>query len=229
MTEVKKYYENNYGGVHGESIFTPLGRCHFLDLVNPNTKYAPPKYGLTILFDKEDASAKEQLKAIQSMCREMFDQLAKTLWSKEKKKPEFEAFKARLLEDVRKQPIFRDGDEKAYEGFPGNFYIVAKNPKRITILDDVLPEAFEPGMIVRAQVQPYVDAGGFSYKITGLRLVKDDGVRFKSGPDGTSLLKGLDDAVVAVTVKKSTSEASVEASIDKSISSGAVESSLDVL
>ena len=187
-----KYYHNAYGGLHGEDIPTPVGRAAFVYLDKPNTKFAPAKYGLTILFDKKDKKAIEQLRAIQAMCTEMATEL----------------FKGKVPKNFE-QPIFRDGDGESskYEGFPGNWYIVAKNDKRsgFTILDDVLPEAIEAGMLVRAQVQPYVDPKGFSYKLRGLRLVKDDGVRFKVAPDGTALIKGLDEAVAAVSVSGSTS------------------------
>lgn len=203
MTE--KYYVNQFGGVHGNDTITPVGRAAFVYLSKPNTKFDPPKYGLTILFDKKDAKAIEQLKSIQAMCAEMCDQYLKTAYAKEKTKPAFDAYRKKYLENTAEQPIFRDGDKVNYQGFAGHWYIVAKNDKRtgFVLLDEVLPESIEPGMLVRAQVQPYCDKQGFSYKLRGLKFVKDDGVRFAMGPDGASMLRGLDDAAAAVQANES--------------------------
>lgn len=206
MTD-KEFYANAYGGIHGNDIFTPLCRIAFVELVNPNTKFVPHKYGCTLLADKKDETVKKQLKEIQTMCTAMAEQMIQASYAKLKGvKPELELYRAQVLSGMTGQPIFRDGDTTAYEGFAGHWALVCKNKARFPdkdgfiILNNTPPEAFVAGMLVRAQVQPYCDPKGFSYKLRGLNLVKDDGLRYASAVTGVSLLAGLDEAVAAVKV-----------------------------
>lgn len=225
MAEEKKekkagdFYVNAHGGVHGDDAVTPIGRASFVYLTKPNTKFDPPKYSLSLLFKKDDAQAVEQLRKIQAMCKEMAIQL----WEGEKNIP------AQLP-----QPIFRDGDKEKYEGYKGHWYIVCKNEARngFVIMDDVLPESIEAGMLVRCTVQPYVDKkNGFAYKLRALRFIKDDGVRFKVAPDGTVLLAALNDAVEAVNAPKAGAQAggSLEQAFDASNSPASSSGGLNVL
>ena len=204
-----KFYINPKDGVHGNDVVTPVGRCAFLNLDKPNTTFDPPKYGLTLLFKKDDEAAKAQLKAMQAMCLEMADVFAKNLWNKTDKKIPFAKFKEATVAKMAAQPIFRDGDMAKYESHHGCWYIVAKNAKitEVTFLDGRIPQEFEPGMLVRCQVQPYVDQKGFAYKLRGIRLVKDDGERFRTAPSGGNLLAAIDDAVDAVSTEVGLGEA----------------------
>jgi hypothetical protein len=186
----KEFYQDQYC-VYGKDIFTPVGRASFVYLAEPQAPFQAgqdPKYSISLLIPKDDETAKAQLREIQTMCQKLAAQKFGS------KIPPFA------------QPIFRDGDDKEYQGYPGNWVIVARNKNKsghsqgFKILGDVLPESIEAGMLVRLQVQPMVGQNGFSYKLRGIKLVKDDGVRFSAAPDGASLLEGLDDAVAAVSV-----------------------------
>jgi len=201
-----KYYMNQFGGLHGSDTLTPVGRIAFVNLAKPNVKFDPPKYGATLLFDKKDETVLKTLKSIQALCNDMAEEFCKILFAREKPKMLYPKFKEAIIAGFAAQPIFRDGDMKEYDGFAGNWYIVAKNDKRpgmsggIKILDDKMPEEFESGMLVRAQIQPYLDKKGFSYKMRGIRMLADDGIRFSVAPDGASLLAAMDDAVDAVRI-----------------------------
>lgn len=195
-----KFFMNSYGGLHGEPALTPEGRASFVNIVEPNTEFDPPKYGLTMLFKKDDAEAVRQLKVIQEICREMAEQMY-----------------GDDIPDFSAQPIFRDGDKAKYDGYAGHWYIVAKNANKkfgkqpFRIIGDTPEEMFEAGVIVRGQVIPYLDKQGFSYKLTGLLFIKDDGVRFGgNGPSGTSLLEELAGATEAVKTNALESLASPE-------------------
>jgi hypothetical protein len=224
-----KYFVNTMGGVHGTDIFTPVGRAAFVYLAKrndkfPNERTGKGKYAVTILFPKDDESSKPQLREIQKLCNDMSDFYAQKEWQKTNKKTSFTAFKKDLeTKFALTQPIFRDGDKAAYEGFPGHWFIVAKNDENtgsrgIIFMEDRSPEEFEAGHLVRAQVQPYVDNKGFSYRLVRIRLVKDDGFRFATAVKAPDLLSGLDDAVEAA---KSSPEASddVGESYDKALES----------
>lgn len=207
MTEQNKFFVNNFGGIHGDDVYTPIARAAFVYLDAPNTKFVPAKYGLTLLIDKKDTTAVAQLKVIQTMCKAMALQYWKT--------------EAKIPKDLD-QPIFRDGDSEAYskyEGFAGHWVMVAKNAKRndFIILDGVDAAAIEPGHLVRAQVQPYCDKDGFSYKLRGLKFIRDDGVRWSVAPAGDSLLKNLDDAVSAASANATSVSTPVVASTNNNL------------
>ena len=54
MAEEKYKLNEKYRGVYGRDVVLPLARCTFLNLKEPNTKFNPPKYGLTLLTPKEN-------------------------------------------------------------------------------------------------------------------------------------------------------------------------------
>lgn len=223
-----KYFVNALDGVHGNDVITPVGRAAFLYLTKRNDKFPNPrtgkgKYGITLLFKKDDEIIKTQLKAVQDMCVDMANFFAQNQWKKTDKKIPFAKFKESVIAAFAGQPFLRDGDTTKYEGFSGHWYIVAKNDEisgagGIVLQDNRHPEEFEAGMLVRAQVQPYLDKKGFSYKLRRLKLIKDDGFRFAAaaGPD---LLSSLDEGIEAISAysKDEGKESSLSEEYDKAL------------
>lgn len=186
---------DNYIGIFGKDCVTPVGRIAFVDTLVTPQGTPTPKFGVTLLASKTDEKAKPELKAIQEMARLM----ALDLWGDRAQE---------MLKKI-KRPFLNDGDEpsstgKVYEGFPGNWVINARNKfnhehtKGFKILNNMLPEQFQAGMLCRLVVSPYLNSDGFSYSLRAIKFVSDDGVRFGGAPDPSSLLENLDDAVAAV-------------------------------
>lgn len=180
MTE--KYYTNSYGNTFGSMIATPIGRATFVHLVTPNQKYKPEKYGLHVLFPKNDETVKKGLNAIISMCKDMAIQ---------KYGKEIPAFTY--------GPV-RDGDEETYQGFAGCYYIKCSSKRQPEIVDTkrqgLDPNLVVPGVLVRPVVTPILFDSGFSYQVHVVQFIKDDGVRYYGGPDPKSLLSALDEVEV---------------------------------
>lgn len=186
---------DGYSGIFGKDILTPVGRIAFVNLVTPTGK-PTPKYGLSLLVDKKDETAKSELKAIQEMCKLMV--------------VDFWGDRAGEMIKKIKRPIFGDGDSpsstgKMYEGYAGNFVLNARNqhppehPRGFKIAgNNIMREQFQSGMLCRLNVSPYLNADGFSYTLRAIKLIKDDGVRFGGAPDPTGLLDAVDDAAGAV-------------------------------
>lgn len=178
-----EFYKNAYNGIHGSMIATPWARAAFVGLVTPNNKFDPPKYGLSLLCPKEDKDypvqskdKKAQLKEIQSMCQEM----SKQLFGAKPPKSEY--------------PFLRDGDTQKYDGYPGNWVIVAKNTEQPEMAAGQTVEVVKAGLWVRAVVIPYLDKRGFSYKLVKLNVLHDDGVRYAAAPKADGILEALDEA-----------------------------------
>jgi hypothetical protein len=183
-----------YVGIHGKDILTPPGRIAFVNLVTP-TGSPTPKYGLSLLVDKNDQQAQKQLAEIKTMGKLM----AVDLWGEN----------AGTMIKKIKRPIFGDGDEpsstgKTYEGYPGNLIINARNKNNhesargFKIHGNMLPDQFQSGMICWLIVQPYLNADGFSYTLRGVKLKEDDGKRFGGAPDPSGLFDALGEAESAV-------------------------------
>lgn len=198
-----KYFENKFGGLHGEDTFTPWARAAFVNLVTPSAKFEPPKYGLVLLvpksvdgFPAECTDKNAQLKVIQTMCKEMAAQMFGD------DVPELE------------YPIFNDGDHKdyaEYDGYAGHWVISARNAEQPIMSAGQNVSGVIAGMWVRAQVQPYLNSKGFSYKLRGLKIVLDDGKRYGKAVSGTSLLDKLDDAVLSAGATDTVEAAPVKA------------------
>lgn len=219
-----KYSWNNFGGLDGEDIATPIGRLAFVYLTKPNARFEPPKYTITILFKKDDETTKPGLKKLQAACNDMIDYFARKHYSKVNSKAiAFPAFKESISAKMAGRPFLQNGDEKPYDGFKDHWYLVAKVDKieRVKTYDNVPLEKFEAGMLAAAQVQIYLDDKGFAYRLHGLRLIKDDGVRFKTGaPRGDSLLGDIDDAEYASNANVESAQG-LEAAYDAAIASNA--------
>ena len=182
--EVKeKYYANKFNNVFGPMMGTPIGRIQFVALVNPQMKFQPPKFGATFLFDKKDPAAKAALNKMIAECSEL---------------KAFAESKGIDTEGFTVPPI-QDGDDakvSKYQGYAGSYYISAKNPQRIEVVDSqskpIDAAMIMPGVLVRGVVTPIIYADGFSWRLHVVQLVKDDGVRFHAGADPKSLLSALD-------------------------------------
>lgn len=239
----QKYYENKQGGLHGNDTYTPIGRIAFVNLVSPQI-YKPdptsaPRYGVTLLIPKD--MDKQSLEIIETRIKKEIGDIREAWLKKEfaklSGKVKYEAFKTAKVAAMEGRPFLRDGDMQKYEGFADHYYIRANNPNRegtggFLILDGRTPEEFEAGMLCRLQVSPMVDANGVSYKLKAIRLIKDDGVRFKSGAGAPDLLTNLDDHVADAKVSAD-ENGSLMQEYDKAASQASTparqESSLDVL
>ena len=177
MTE--KYYENSYGNTFGSMTATPIGRATFVHLVTPNTKYKPEKYGLHVLFPKNDETVKAGLNALIAQCKAIAEQ------KYGKKVPAFTY-----------GPV-RDGDEETYQGFKGCWFIKCSSKKQPEIVDTkrqgLDPNIIVPGVLVRPVVTPILFDSGFAWQVHVVQFIKDDGVRYYGGPDPKSLLSALDE------------------------------------
>lgn len=192
MAEKGKYYRNSYGNTFGVSIPTPIGRATFVHLVQPNAKYQPAKFGLHLLFPKDDPAVKKGLNAIIAQCKEM----AEEAYGKE-----VPAFTYGPL---------RDGDEQKYQGFAGCWYMKLASKNRPEIVDTqregLDPNLILPGVMVRAVVTPVMFDSGFSYQLQCVQFVKDDGVRYYGGQDPKSLLSALDEEGADAPAEEPTQE-----------------------
>lgn len=233
MTDEKYKLNEKYRGIYGKDVVLPLARCTFLNLKEPNTKFNPPKYGLTLLVQKENNPEENLLQAAKTVCSEMLAQLTEYLHQLDTKEKKTKLSLADYRKEFKirmKYPHFRDGDSlEKYDGHVGNWVIVAKagDITKVKILDGRTPDDFIAGQIVRAQVTPYLGPDGFSYQLRALRLIKDDGVRLAGG-GAVDMLSQLDDAVEAVKVRES-AEAAFDTAVAQAAAVEAEPSGLDVL
>lgn len=90
-------------------------RLSFPDIFAPKAiEGGKPRYSANLLIPKGD---KEQLGAVNKILKRIID----------------EEYAGKSLPG-EKMPI-HDGDEKEYDGYAGNYYISAANPKRPTVVD----------------------------------------------------------------------------------------------
>lgn len=192
MSDDNKYYISEHGSIHWNADFPlPLAYIAFVNLASPNTKFQPPKYGVSFLIDK-GTEEKQLLKNIQEAAK----QLPGLLW-KDKKEENYKKIS---------NPLFRNGDEKEYEGYEGKYVIVGKNgagpgkPNGIQILNQGMePEQFEAGQICRGYVQLGLNKDGFFYKLKAIKFIKDDGTRFAGAPPVEDIDGDVDAAVSAAS------------------------------
>lgn len=183
MVKDKEYFKDSYGNVYGDLMVTPTGRAAWVYLAEPSTQGNPPKYSLTILFDKDDEKVVNGLS------------------------PFLDAFDALLAEKfpdgkmpAQEIPALRDGDDdktKSYKGFSNTFWLKASSKKPVDVFnakkERIEASAIEPGMLVKLVVTPMAAQKGAAYQLKGVQLVKDDGVRYYGGPDPRSLFDVLED------------------------------------
>jgi len=174
-TAKQKYYENRFGNVFGPMVVTPVGRATFCNLAQPNQKFQPAKYSVTILFDKTDDKLKDQLNLMIGACKELI------------------AFKYKGGKiPIFSTPPIQDGSEKSYQGFEGCYFITAKSNKIPEVIDQkrkpLDPAQILPGMKIRCVVAPILFDKGVAWSLSCVQFVEDDSIRFYGGPDPKSLL-----------------------------------------
>lgn len=104
---------------------TPEFRVAFSSVWKPTSQQgSEPKYGLTALIPKERIA---KWKPLKERALALVD---KTGWSDKVK----EQVKERIRNNEAKG-LFRDGDETEYDGFPGCFYLGARNKYQPPIVD----------------------------------------------------------------------------------------------
>ena len=227
MTELK-YSTNNFGGMYGEKFVTPVFRGAFVNLAKPNTKYERPSWGLNALFPKDDSAlpdnlkVTERLKTIQGVCNDLALEYFKWRFAIDKPTMAFDAFVQELKNKMGGRPMFRNGDLKKYEGYPGCWYLVLTNKdiNEIKLEGNRQPSEFKPGMFMRAEVSPMIDHQGFSYQLNALRLVGDDGLRFIQKPEAGNLLASVEDALADAMADESIGQGFDSVSSVKSAPSG---------
>lgn len=169
-----KFYVNPHGGMHGQEISIPKGRAGFVTLVKPSKKFN--KFQLSFLYRKDDKETLAKIKGgLQHMCLAMMKEHfgAKTV---EKSK----LFKRNVILDGDSEiGISKDG--KPHDGYPGCFVINTAHPAESNSgirYVNCNASDIKGGMIIDGVVVPYLNDDGFSYKLTVVRFVKDDGVRY---------------------------------------------------
>lgn len=183
MTEEKKpFFVDKFDNYYGNYILTPTARAAWCYLDKPSTFGPNPKYSITLLFDPSDALVANGLAAIEAMYAEMLH---------EKYGPNVPALEI---------PCIKDGDDSKfskYQGFAGMLHLTAKNARQPEVFDrmkkKVEPASILAGMKVRAVITPMLCTKGAAYKLERVQFVSDDGVRFFSGADPTSLLDAIGD------------------------------------
>lgn len=202
----KTYFKNAFNNTFGEMMGTPIGRAMWVNLVTPNAKFKPEKFGLTILFDKKDPACKTQLNQMIAACKD----IATSVYGA--KVPAFT------------YPPIRDGDEnEKYKNFKGMYYIGAKSKNRIEVIDakkNTLDAAIvAPGVLVRAVVTPILFDSGFAWQLNAVQFVKDDGVRFYGGADPKSLFDELqeEDQPAAESAAEPAAESTSAEAADKAL------------
>lgn len=184
-----------YGMVYSNKYMpTPIGRVQFPYLIKPNEYQGKKSWSITLCFPKSGANL-TALMAIEQVVKQM--KLVKY------GDPNF----------VMDVDFVRDGDLEKYEGYAGNWYIRA-NAKYENFLQGVPvvgPDAkknMDPAQIISgveciilvkpklSGVYPHVQgkpkaAQCVSYDLECVQYVRDDGTRYKAGPDVRSFLTAL--------------------------------------
>lgn len=185
-----KLKSNKFGNVYSDKMLAfPVGRVYFVNLARPSAQYN--KYQLTVLYPKDDKAILPALKALKAD----YIRLA--------------TFKYGNAEGIKAltHPAIYDGDTATvsaedgtllctkYKEFKGCYYIRISNSDPIRCIDsnkkDIAPKGISPGMKVDGVVQGMLFDKGVSWKGLVVRLVEDDGTRYYTGPDPTTMLKAL--------------------------------------
>lgn len=186
----KHLRSNKYGNVYSDKMLAfPVGRIFFCNLARPSSQYN--KYQATILYSKDDKSIQPALKKL----KEDYLRLV--------------AFKFGNKKDavtITHPPIF-DGDKvtvsaeskdllcEKYKEFKNCYFIRVQNTEPMRVVDSnkkqLSATSVSPGMKVDGVVQGMLFDKGISWKGLVVRLVEDDGTRWFTGPDPTSVLNAL--------------------------------------
>jgi len=176
MANEDRIYQNKYGNIYlNEDLVTPKGRLIYPYIAEPNVRYKPSKYSVTILFDK-DETPKDELNALIKVCKEL-----KSLAPKN--------YKCSYTYGA-----LRDGDEElnkegeVREQFKNKWFIKASCSNKPTCIESKngahVPcdeTKLVAGVLVRALVQPMLFDSGFAWQLKLVQFVKDDGTRYSFG------------------------------------------------
>lgn len=209
-----------YGMVYSNKFMpTPIGRIQFPYLVKPNEYQGKKSWSVTICFPKTGGDL-SGLMAIEQVVKHM--KLVKY------GDPNF----------VLDIDFVRDGDLEKYEGYAGNWYIraSAKYDNFLQGVPVVGPDAkknIDPAQVVSgvecillvkpklSGVYPHVQgkpkaAQCVSYDLECVQFVRDDGTRYKAGPDVRSFLTAITpfEAISEDTPNESFGASMLAASID---------------
>lgn len=178
----------------GIDILTKPFRLAFPVLVEPEAgpeAGSKKKYSIVMLFDKDtDAEALIEL-------RKALFQAAKEKWGEDRAKwpANLRAidFKTYVSPQGKDGFPIRDGDTVTWDGFPGHFFVKAStngegpkarppflvDAKRVVMLDR---SPAEGGLICRARITASAFEApmskGVTFYLSGVQILKDDGVRF---------------------------------------------------
>lgn len=201
--EERKYYKNEWGNIFGFDMETPKFRLIYANL--KQRARLSNKYQITCLFDASDEQVKKGLLKMQAEGKKLLTEAGD---------------KAKGF----KHPPLKKNDEHTNEAFHGMHYITAGNKDLPALVDannkPLSPDAFMNGMLCRAIVRPTffpANGAGISWVLGALRLVKDDGTRFYSGPDPKSLFGEEDEEQASDSLEDSETEEEVveEAAADE--------------
>lgn len=189
-----KYYQDNYGNIHGPEIATPVCRCMYVNLAEPS-EYTPgkPSWGLTLIWDKTDEETTKQWLALEGKILDVIADHPKA------SKFDWKSF-------------LRNGDEKTKDDgtiraeYAGKYFVVLSSSKELAVVDrnkkPIDPAQIEGGMFVRASAKIVASTPSGTFKISfkplAIQFVNDDGVRIgKRDPvsvfDDIPMEEGLED------------------------------------
>lgn len=170
----------------------PIGRAYFVNLAKPTAQYK--KYQMTVLYPKDD-------KAVQPALKKMKEDYLRLMAFKygENETPKITH---PPIWDGDKAPVSQDDSTlmcEKYKEFKNCYFIRIQNPEPIRCVDtnkkDISPSSIFPGVKVKGAVQGTLfesPAGkGISWKGLVIMLVEDDGTRWYTGPDPTSILTAV--------------------------------------
>lgn len=205
-----KLKENARGNVYSDKfVVFPPGRAYFVKLARPDPKFN--KYQLNVLYDKTDKVAITRLKELKAE----FQRLVDFKYTKQGKK-----VPATLI-----VPAIRDGDTATnkegellcvkYKEYKGKYFLSIGNKDPIRCITgakesikDIDAALIANGVIVDGTMQALLYDEGCSWQGKVVRLVKDDGTRFQTGPDSAALLGALaDDEATAEAATEELSDA----------------------
>lgn len=192
MAKSKFYKHPRFGHVYGDILATPIVRCAWPSLVTP--KDPPPakpgeaqgvaKYEVTLILDPKDEKHVAFIKQVKEMTKAM----------------------TALYNDNNSAPlgvcaIGKDGNklnaEDKYLYYEDKIVIAARNASKPVVyaFDMSVADAsiIQGGNLVKAILTPIVSAKGVSYRLSKIRFIKDDGVKFGGGVSDSKMTAMLSD------------------------------------
>lgn len=177
--------------IEKKKCLTPIFRLSFPALFTPKSidGKQEAKYQATMLFEKSVDLSKPADKQRTSLKHAAYN-AAVEKWG---------ADKAKWPKNLRMP--FRDGDEKEFEGYPGNIFVYASSKKQPGIVDQGLRKILNEqdiyaGCYCRAEVIAfaYDTSGnrGVSFSLQNIQKVKD-GTPFSGRKDASEVFEAVED------------------------------------